>query len=455
MTRFIPVLFALAALGGVALLAFLFIPVQRTPAQAALPPDWQPAEGQGEYAMRVADCAACHTAPDGAPFAGNRAIESPLGTIYSANITPDPETGIGNWSLDDFRAALYDGMRPDGSHLYPAMPYENFRRMTEEDIRAIYSYFMDEVEPVHQPTLAAEVPFPFNQTWGLRAWKWVALTDQAGFTPTTDDPLLARGEYIVEGPGHCSACHSPRNLVMAQAGIDLRSADYLAGGEVEGWTAPPLRGLQSAVRGWSAEDIALILATGRNAHAATNGQMQLVVRDSTSHLTEEDLMAIGAFLVSVNDPDAPRPGAVRPQAGTTQTYAQMMAEGGSTETQRLLMAADPDMALGPRLYLDNCSACHFVDGLGADEVFPELDGNSLVTAEHAAGLISIILVGGELPSTPLRPYRLKMPGFGDRLSDEEIAELASFVRSAWTNNAPPVTAGDVSDLRGEAETVVH
>ncbi|KZY48924.1 cytochrome C [Roseovarius sp. HI0049] len=433
MRTFINIILGLAVLGAVALLAFIAIPVQRTGAVSAMPDDWTPEEGAGEYAMHIADCAACHTAPDGARFAGNRAIESPLGTIYSSNITPHEETGIGGWSLDEFRAALYDGVRPDGTHLYPAMPYENYRNLTEKDVRELYHYFTEEVEPVESRAKEAELPFPFDQRWGLRAWKWVAL-DEAGFQPDAEDPVLARGEYLVEGPGHCGACHSPRNALMTQAALDATDADFLSGGVIAGWTAPPLRGPDSGIRGWSAEDIAAILSTGRNAHAAINGEMQLVVRESTQFMTGDDLEAMSRFLTGLNEDAEPR-------------------EDTPSETEELLFSADPEMALGPRLYIDNCNACHFVDGRGADEVFPELDGNSLVTAKEPTGLISMILGGSELPSTAARPYALRMPGFADRLSDEEIAELATFLRGAWHNSAAPVSVEEVSELRGEARAM--
>ncbi len=433
MRTFLKVIGVLVVLGIIALLAIIFVPVQRTPAQTALAEDWQPEEGHGEYAMRLSDCMACHTEEGGEPFAGNRAIESPLGTIYSTNITPDEETGIGGWSLADFRAALYDGVRPDGTHLYPAMPYENFRHITEEDVRAMYDYFMNEVEPVNQQVEETALSFPFDQRWGLRLWKWVAL-DDPGFVPEYDDPVLARGEYIVEGPGHCSACHSPRNTVMAQAGLQAGDPEFLAGGEIAGWTAPPLRGPQSAVRGWSEEDIAMILGTGRNAHAALNGEMQLVARDSSQYFTDEDLGAVAAFLVGLNDDVEP-----------------VAEDPGETETERLLASASPEMGLGARLYIDNGNACHFVDGRGADEVFPELAGNSLVTAESPRGLLTMILGGSQLPSTALRPYRLQMPGFGQRLDDEEVAALASFVRSGWGNSAAAVDAATVADTRASLE----
>lgn len=433
MRTFLRIIGVLVVIALVAFLAFLFIPVQRTPAQAALPDSWTPEDGQGEYAMRLGDCMACHTAPGGEPFAGGRKIESPLGVIYASNITPDDRTGIGGWSLDDFRAALYDGVRPDGTHLYPAMPYENFRRISEEDVRAMYAYFMEQVPAVSNDVPVTALSFPFNQRWGLRAWNWVALSGDAGFTAESDDPLLARGEYIVEGPGHCGACHSPRNAIMAEAALDGSDAQFLAGGEIAGWTAPALRGPGSAIRGWSAEDIAAILGTGRNAHSALNGEMQLVVRDSSQFFTDEDLQAVGAYLVSLND------------AGP----APEVSDNGATEA--LLASADPGMDLGPRLYLDNCNACHFANGRGADEVFPELAGNALVTADSPTGLLTMILQGGELPSTAARPYRLRMPGFAHRLSDDEVAALASFVRQGWGNAAAPVDAATVADLRASFE----
>jgi alcohol dehydrogenase (quinone), cytochrome c subunit len=324
-------------------------------------------------------------------------------------------------------------VRPDGSHIYPAMPYENYRKLSETDIRALYAYFQHEVKPVKAERRENDLAFPFNLSWGLRAWKWVALGDP-GFTPTSSDPVAARGEYLVEGPGHCGACHSPRNAVMAQAALTGADAAFLSGGEIAGWTAPPLRGEGSAIGGWSVDDITLILSTGRNAHSAINGEMQLVVRDSSQYMTDDDLTAIASYLRTLNQ-GAPKP-----------------ARAGPTETEMLLASAKPSMELGPRLYLDNCNACHFANGRGADQVFPELDGSSLVTAESPTGLISMILYGGELPSTAKRPERLRMPGFGHRLSDDEVATLATFLRQGWTNTADAVSAAAVADLRGKHDT---
>jgi len=439
-------LVGLVVLGLVGLALFIFWPLRTTPPQQTLPADWQPAEGEGEYAMRLADCAACHTAEDGARFAGGRPINSPLGVIYSANITPDSETGIGGYTLDQFRAALYDGIRQDGAHLYPAMPYDSFRLISETDVRALYQYFTEDVEPVANEVPAHELSFPFNQRWALRAWKWVGMPDVES-TMQFDDAQLTRGAYIVEGPGHCGACHTPRTALFAQDGFTAADGKFLSGGEIDGWTAPDLRGPDSPPQRWSAGQLARILATGRNDHASVIGEMAHVVEHSLQHLTPDDLTAIVAYLRHIGrEGPAGDPVADEPDDVSMLTATEQLRPG---ETTAMLRAADPGMALGPRLFLDNCGACHFVDGRGANEVFPELDGNHLVTAAQPTGLISVILHGAELPSTEERPMRLRMPGFSHRLSDEEVAELASFVRSAWSNTAGPVTPEMVAEQRGE------
>lgn len=427
--------------GVVGLLAFIFWPVSRSAPQAMAAGD-EP-EASGEYAMRLADCAACHTAEGGEPFAGGRAIESPVGTIHSPNITPDPDTGIGDWTLAEFRSALVDGLDNDGRHLYPAMPYANYRGLTEADVVKLYTYFTEELEPVRSDVAANDLPFPFDQRWGLRAWKWVALPKIGFAAGASSDEPLQRGAYLVEGPGHCGACHSPRNAVFAQAGFTAEDPEFLSGGVIAGWSAPALRGDGSAIAGWSADQIAAILSTGRNAHAAINGEMSLVVKDSTQYLTGDDLDAMAQYLVELNG-GAPASDTDEAQIG----LGERLADAPATQTEAMLASADPGMPEGARLYLDNCGACHFVDGKGADGVFPELDGSSLVQADEATGLISMILHGGQLPSTAARPYALRMPGFADRLSDAEVATLASFLRGAWSNEASTdISSDEVVDLR--------
>jgi mono/diheme cytochrome c family protein len=435
MKTFFRIIGTLVVLGVVALLAFIFVPVQRTGPVTQLAADFKPAKGQGEYVMRAGDCMACHTSEGGKPFAGGRAINSPMGVIYTTNITPDKETGIGTWSLDDFRAALYDGVDKEGHHLYPAMPYDSYRKLSEEDVVALYDYFMHEVQPVKAEVPETKLAFPFNMRFGLRAWNWLALGD-AGFKPdASEDAMFNRGAYLVEGAAHCAACHSPRNLMMMSSGTNAKDAAFLSGGEIDGFTAPDLRGPQSGPQQWTTEQLAEYLLTARNAHSSATGEMALAIRDSLQYLTKDDAMAIATYLRKI---------------GAGKGAAPVVEKAEVTPTQTLLTDAKPDMPLGPRLYLDNCAACHIVNGKGAGETFPALDGNSLVTAKSAKGLISVILHGAELPSTEQRPMKLRMQGYDDRLSDEEVATLATFLRDGWHNKAPAVTAAEVKAVRDEA-----
>ncbi|WP_062762852.1 cytochrome c [Falsirhodobacter sp. alg1] len=445
MKTFLRIVAGLVVLGVVALLAFIFVPVQTTKPTEDLADDWKPAEGQGEYVMYASDCAACHTGKDG-DFAGGVAIDSPMGAIWASNITPDKETGIGNWTLDQFRAALYDGIDDEGAHLYPAMPYENFRKLSEQDVRALYDYFMNDVAPVHNEVQKTELSFPFNLRFGIRAWNWLALTGDAGFDPTQAADIQNRGQYLVEGPGHCAACHSPRTAFMTQDGTTAGDKNFLAGGEIDGWLAPTLRGEDSAPQKWSVEDTATYLATGRNNHSTANGEMGLVVEHSLQHLTDQDNLAIAAFLKGIDGADVTVPEDFASLADAPLALEEDAPDAVPTETEKMLSEAT-DLSEGARLYLDNCSACHFVTGNGAPQIFPSLAGNTLVTADQTEPLISIILHGADVPSTQKRPMHLVMQGYADRLSDQEIAELASFVRSGWGNDAAPVTAADVKAVR--------
>jgi mono/diheme cytochrome c family protein len=445
------VVVALMGVGLLAVLAIILVPVQRTAPSQMLPADWALEPGAGEYAMRAGDCMACHTADDGADFAGGRPIDSPLGTIYTANITPDPETGIGNWSLDQFRAALIDGLRADGSHLYPAMPYENYRLLTETDIRALYSYFMEEVEPVRSDVPEPDLPFPFNQRWGIRVLNWLILTHDTGFTGTMGDAALDRGQYLVEGPGHCAACHSPRTVYMGQDGITADDPAFLTGGFIAGQEAPPLRGVDSVSRRWPIGEMTAFLATGRNYEATANGEMGLVVEHSLQHLTDEDIIAIGQFLKALDGQPHDPPDAAVPEGPLA--LAPALADASGADTAKMLTEASADMPLGARLYLDNCAQCHFVTGRGSPEMFPALQGNSLVLSSEISPLVRIILKGARVEGTEERPMPLVMQGYEHRLTDAEIAELASFVRQAWGNTAATITPAEVKMIRDELTDV--
>lgn len=443
--RILGVLVVLVVLAG---LAFVYVPVQTTPPNEQLAADWQPETGRGEYVMRAGDCMACHTVDGGSPLAGGRGIDSPLGTIWSSNITPDKETGIGNWTLDQFRAAMVDGV-VNGKHLYPAMPYENYRFMSESDIRALYTYLMNDVKPVNNAVQATELAFPFNLRFGLRAWNWLALSGDSTFKPMDGDEQQIRGQYLVEGAGHCAACHSPRTTFMAQDGTRLGDANFLTGGELDGWSVPALRGADASIEKWSTAELAAYLGAGRNVHAIANGEMALAVEHSLQYLDDKDLNAMAVFLKTM-DGQAVQEAPERVAAPGPQATPAARADEAGQATAKLLTAASPDMPLGARLYLDNCAGCHFVTGKGAPEIFPELQGNAMVLGKDPSPLVSVILNGTAIASTGRRPMHLVMQGYADRLNDDEVATLASFVRSSWGNNAAEVTPSQVSQVRSSS-----
>lgn len=389
---------------------------------------------QGEYIARAGDCVACHTAPGGKPFAGGLAIESGLGTIFSTNITPDKQTGIGNYTEAEFVDAVRNGVRADGAHLYPAMPYPSYHKIADDDMHALYAYFMKGVEPVSNKAPETALSFPFSQRWGM--WFWNLAFDAPSDAPKTVAGLsdVQRGQYLVEGLGHCGSCHTPRGLAMQEKAYDTSSTDYLSGGDLNGWTVPSLRGKGTegpGIIGWSQQDIVDYLGMGRNRFAAVGGEMTSVVQHSMSFMNDGDLNAIAAYLKTL----AP------------QTAAKGSKPASSADETIAKLTAGKDLSLGERLYLDNCGACHFVTGKGGPKVFPEIDGASVVNAESPTGLIHTILAGAATPSTARAPSVLTMPGFSNRMNDEEVAALATFIRGGWTNNAGAVTAAEVKKVR--------
>jgi len=383
----------------------------------------------GRYLAELGDCAACHTASGGKPFAGGLAIASPFGDIYSTNITPDPTYGIGAYTLEDFSNAVRRGVRKDGANLYPAMPYTSYAKVSDADIQVLYDFFMNDVAPVAAPTPHTHLSFPFDVRWGLDGWN-IINRPEVGFSPPFDDEVLNRGAYLIEGLGHCGACHTARNIMDAQKAYDASDEAFLAGGTLGVWSVPDLRGPMSAPQQWSEDELIEYLTTGRNVHTGATGEMALAIGRSLQHASAADITAIARYLKAI--------GRVSPgQAPSAKT----------DETTAMLTTAQPDMALGARLYLDNCGACHKVSGRGAPRVIPSLVGNSVVTAKQPGGFIQVILEGAQMPSTADAPAALAMPGFGDRLSDAEVAALASFIRNAWTNEAAPVDGATVRQVR--------
>lgn len=396
-------------------------------AQAAQSDDVAALIKRGEYLSRVGDCMACHSAPGKPAWSGGLAIQSAFGPIYSTNISPDPEHGIGRYSEQQFAAAVRRGVRADGAFLYPAMPYPDYAKVSDADIHALYVYFTQGVKPSASAPPQTALPFPFNQRWGIRFWNWL-FTDHSAFHPPAGaSAQVQRGAYLVEGLGHCGSCHTARGFAMNEKTLDSDDAAFLAGGDLNGWPVPSLRG----VARWSQQEIVDYLKRGRNDKAAVAGEMTSVVANSTSWMSDEDLQAIAAYLKFLSD--------------TKPTTTAQPAAAASTTAQKLTAARD--LSEGERLYLDNCNACHFVNGQGAPPAFPPLDGASVVNARSPGGLIQLILRGAQLPSTASSPSALAMPGFARRLNDAEVAALATFVRQGWHNHAPAVTADQVKSVR--------
>jgi mono/diheme cytochrome c family protein len=388
---------------------------------------------QGQYLARVADCAACHTAQGGKSYAGGLGIASPLGTIYSSNITPDKATGIGDYSLEDFDRAVRYGVARSGHTLYPAMPYTSYARAAPDDIKALYAYFMYGVAPVSQANKNADVQWPMSMRWPLGIWRVIyapSPTDAAAAPAGQSE--LARGRYLVEGLGHCGACHTPRGFALQEQGTTAGDSAFLSGARIDGWLANNLRGdAVDGLGGWSKEHIVAFLKSGRNAHSAAFGGMADVVGQSTQHLSDADLNAIAAYLKSLSPRDA---------------SAKPLAYDGAAATA---LAKGTDKSDAAITFLDNCAACHRSTGKGYTEAFPGLAQSATVNSADPASVIRLVLQGSQMPGTAAAPTSFAMPAFDWRLSDQQVASVVSFVRGSWGNAAPAVSAADVAKVRQE------
>jgi len=394
--------------------------------------DQQALVKQGEYLARAGDCVACHTAKDGQPFAGGLPMETPIGVIYSTNITPD-KTGIGDYSFEDFDQAVRHGVAKGGGTLYPAMPFPSYARVSDADMQALYAYFMKGVAPVVRDNQDSDIPWPLSMRWPLAIWRWMfAPSVEPSTVAGGGDPVISRGAYLVEGLGHCGACHTPRALTMQEKALSASDgSDFLAGSApLEGWIAKSLRGdHKDGLGSWSEEQLVQFLKTGRSDRSGVFGGMSDVVVHSMQYMSEADLTAIARYLKSLpaNDPkDQPH------------SYDQQVAEA--------LWKGD-DSKPGAAVYIDNCAACHRTDGHGYTRVFPALAGNPVLQSADATSLIHIVLKGGTLPATHSAPSTFSMPPFAWRLSDQEVADVVNFIRSSWGNQASAVQPGDVAALR--------
>jgi len=384
------------------------------------------AVARGEYLVRAGDCEFCHTDNNGKPFAGGRAIPTPFGVIYSNNITPDRDTGIGQWTEEDFYKAMHTGISSDGSHLYPAFPYPWFTKVTRADVDAIMAY-LERVAPVIQKDKANQLPWILRWRGELFGWNTLFFDEGQYKIDTAQSAQWNRGAYLVEGLAHCGACHTPDNWL----GGTKHDEPFEGGNAGLHWAAPGLGGnLRDGVGGWSRAEIVEYLKTGANAKSASAGPMTEVVMNSTQYLSDADLNAIALYLKD-------RPHAV---------------DKTPPKAHELGVAA---LARGQALYLDNCTACHNPDGRGVRKVFPPLTGSAAIQADNPGTVIHVVLAGSKMAAPSSLPTGLSMPGFGWKLDDRDIADVVNYARHAWGNRASLVDADKVAAVRKDIEPSDH
>ena len=357
-------------------------------------------------------------------MAGGLPFETPFGKIYSTNITPDSGTGIGNWTGGQFLDSMRRGVRPNGEHLYPVFPYTAFTKITNEDVAALFAY-LKSIPAIRQETKENEVSFPFNQRWLMSVWKMVYFDERVYETDKSKSAEWNRGAYLVNALAHCSACHSPRNLLGAENSDMAMTGgvffDKVPSGSVRPWSSPNLTSAPSGLGLWVHEEVTAYLRTGRNSFVETFGPMNEVIMNSTRNLNDGDINAMTIYLKSLPSKEM---------------------DTGSTANNKVL-------GMGRTLYNLHCGTCHLPTGLGDEEVAPRLAGGSLVVqTSNPASLINVILDGPESPDPPLpAKWRNPMEDFRYLLDDEEIAALASYVRNSWGNTAGKVTAKQVAKQR--------
>ena len=384
---------------------------------------------RGQYVARLSDCAACHSVSGDPEYAGGLAMQTPFGAIYSTNITPDLETGIGGYLLEEFTNAVKHGVRKDNAPLYPAMPYTSYAIMPDEDMAAMYAYFMMKVPAVKKENAETTFPWIMSMRWPVAYW-------QALFSPSRDfvpNPALSdienHGAYLVEGPGHCGACHTPRGLGYEEKALSNHSDLFLSGALIDGWRAKSLRGEAQGLKLWSEAEVAEFLKTGRTERIIAFGAMADVIQHSSQYWSDEDLQATAAYLKQLS----PAPNKMLNLPEKEDVTTDLLLSGQYT---------DP----GAILYVEHCYTCHRADGDGVPRIFPALNLNSAVIANNAQSVIQVTLEGGKMASTPADRMAFTMPAF-NHLSDDEVAIIVNFIRNSWNNTSPEIEAKDVAEIR--------
>ncbi|HRQ06209.1 MAG TPA: cytochrome c [Nitrosomonas halophila] len=378
---------------------------------------------RGAYLARAGNCMGCHTTRGGKSYAGGRRLNTPFGEFVTPNITPDDETGIGQWSADDFWQAMHHGQSRDGRYLYPVFPYTEYTKVRREDADAIFAYLRS-LTPIRQTNPSHRIRSPYDNQLLLLLWRVWYFKEGVYESDPSQSEEWNRGAYLVQGLGHCDACHTARNVWGAS------QDDKLTGGEIMGhyWYAPSLITPQEAgVGDWPIEAIVELLSTGITSDAVTTGPMATIVRQSLQHLSPEDMRAMAVYLQSIGKPDTPRK--TRPIPDMPEGVRQYLARG-------------------ELVYEKHCQDCHGESGQGAPGIYPPLAGNRSVTMKSPLNTIRSVLYGGYPPSTAGNPRPYGMPPYQHIIRDAEIAQVVSYIRNAWGNFGSLVSPLDVDQSRG-------
>ncbi|MES2360345.1 MAG: cytochrome c [Pseudomonadota bacterium] len=395
------------------------------PVAAAAPSDGLIA--RGAYLARAGNCMTCHTARGGEPYAGGRSIDTPFGAVFTSNLTPDEKTGIGSWSPAHFWRAIHNGRSKSGRLLYPAFPYPSYTQVTREDSDALFAY-LKSLPAVAQPNKAHALRFPYQSQAALAVWRAMYFSPGVYKPDASRNAEWNRGAYLVNGLGHCTACHTARNVMGATEGLDL------SGGliPIQNWYAPSLVSPHEAgVGDWERQDIVSLLKTGVSKRASVNGPMAEVVQGSTQYLNSEDLNAMAQFLKEL-------PGTAAPGSQKEPDITAMASAPGSVAL------------LGAKLYKQNCAQCHGDKGQGVANAYPALAGNRAVRMPQTANLVQIVLNGGYAPATAGNPRPFGMPPFVLVMDDNDVAAVLTHIRSAWGNQASAVSPLEVNRIRASS-----
>jgi mono/diheme cytochrome c family protein len=377
---------------------------------------------RGRYLVTLGDCTACHSDPTrtDSPFGGGHPVPTPFGTLIAPNITPDLQTGIGNWTAQQFDDAVRRGRLPDGSRLYPAMPYPYFARMSAADVRAMRAY-LTTVTPVHHAVVADQLPFPLSIRASMIFWDWLYYRPGEWRPQADRSAAWNRGSYIVGGPGHCGACHTPKTLL----GGDRRS-HQLQGYSLKGWFAPDLTGDPAhGLAAWTGEDIVGYLKTGHNRFEAASGPMAEEVKDSSSGMSPQDLAAIATYL---------------------------KGEESASKRQTPSPADNPVMLAGAAIYRDVCAGCHKIDGSGVPYLIPDLADSAAVASREPTTVLQVIVHGAASVATREEPTGPQMPSYAWQLTDAQVAAVATYVRNSWGHAAGAVPESAVRAVRKSGQS---